>query len=104
MGKILKLHGGGIYLGGAELLLDSGEKILLTNSGSSGYKIKTIKLGFMLNTVWTCDNQNRLQKLVTPTLNKMTDEIEKKTIDPLLLVATSLINQYKSLREIQENL
>jgi len=104
MGKIIKTHGGGVYLAGVELLLDSGEKILLTNSDAGGYKIKTITFGFILNTVWTCDNQDRIIKLITPTLNKMSDEIEKKTIDPLLLVAYSLLNQYRSLREIQEKL
>lgn len=51
MGNIIKTYGGGMYLSAAEIQLDSGEKIILTNSGANGYKIKTKTLGFILNTV-----------------------------------------------------
>ncbi len=103
MGEITKKHGGGAYLSAVEILLDSGEKILLTNSGFGGYKIKTIKFGFMLNTVWTCDNYERLEKL-TKELKKNIPEITKISTDPLELIAYGIIYKFKSLSEIQRNL
>lgn len=107
MAMILKKNEGKLYrYNSIEMLLDSGEKVILSGTGNlHGYQIHKIVYGFIPTMVWRCDNKDTIMKFLNENINNVINpESNPETLDHLEVMAEIILKKCHSVDEIRKKI